>query len=544
MSETRIFSARRIITMDAARPFATHVAVKDGQILAVGSRAEVAGPNAIIDERFADKILVPGFVEGHAHVLEGTLWKHVYVGAFDRKNPEGEIVTGLPSTDAIIERLQAAASQLGDAETPLNGWGFDPLHIEGQKLTRHDLDKVSTTRPVLVHHASLHITVVNSVLLESAGFDAGTNIQGVAKLPDGTPSGELQGIAARLRIARTMGGNPLTNAISVGDIARFAAAAKVQGITTITDLHSELTDEIVGIYQEACTEDLPVRIVPLLGSAFYPTDAAIERIASVKPLSTARLRFGLVKIVVDGSIQGFTARLLAPGYHNGAPNGLWYVAPDDLKRIVSAFHKEGIQMHIHTNGNEATEAAIEAVEAALAERPDADHRHTLQHCQMATEEQFARIKALGLCVNLFSNHLYYWGEAHYAFTMGPERAQRMNATATARRLGIPFAIHSDAPVTPLGPLFTVWCAVNRMSSEGRLIGPEQRIGVHEALHAVTLGAAYTLKLDREIGSVTPGKRADFAVLEADPLEAKPETIKDIGIAATIVGGKVFGAGSA
>ncbi|MGT2479473.1 amidohydrolase family protein [Methylobacterium oryzae CBMB20] len=158
---------------------------------------------------------------------------------------------------------------------------------------------------------------------------------------------------------------------------------------------------------------------------------------------------------------------------------------------------------------------------------------------MATEAQLRRVKALGLCLNLFSNHLYYWGDAHHDLTMGPERAARLNAAGSAARLGIPFSIHSDAPVTPLGPLFTAWCAVNRLSSSGRLLGPEERLTVPQALHAVTLGAAYTLRMDHLVGSIEAGKFADFSVLDADPLEMPPEHLRDITVHATILGGRVF-----
>jgi predicted amidohydrolase YtcJ len=125
---------------------------------------------------------------------------------------------------------------------------------------------------------------------------------------------------------------------------------------------------------------------------------------------------------------------------------------------VLAFHEAGFQVHIHTNGDMATELALDVFEAVLADRPRPDHRHTLQHCQMADAAQFRRMAALGVCANLFANHIYYWGDAHYALTMGPDRAERMDGCATALRSGVPFAIHSDAPITPLGPLFTAWCA--------------------------------------------------------------------------------------
>src|SRR3546814_7888972 len=115
--------------------------------------------------------------------------------------------------------------------------------------------------------------------------------------------------------------------------------------------------------------------------------------------------------------------------------------------------------------------------------------------------KFRRLKAFCICANLFSNHLYYWGDQHYALTRGPERASRMNAAGTARRLGVPFSLHSDAPVTPLGPLFTAWCAVNRQTASGRILGPEERLPVADALAAITIGAAYTLHMDHLVGSI-------------------------------------------
>jgi predicted amidohydrolase YtcJ len=158
---------------------------------------------------------------------------------------------------------------------------------------------------------------------------------------------------------------------------------------------------------------------------------------------------------------------------------------------------------------------------------------------MADAAQFRRMARLGMCVNLFANHIYYWGDAHYALTMGPDRAERMDACATALKHGVPLAIHSDAPITPLGPLFTAWCAVNRLTSSGRVLGAAERIGVADALRAITLGAAWTLHLDDRIGSIEVGKLADFCVLDDDPLGIAPEALKDVRVAGTVLGGRVL-----
>jgi hypothetical protein len=160
---------------------------------------------------------------------------------------------------------------------------------------------------------------------------------------------------------------------------------------------------------------------------------------------------------------------------------------------------------------------------------------------MIDAAMFRRMAALGLSVNLFANHLWYWGDQHAQITMGPDRAERLDACRSALEAGVPLAIHSDAPVTPLGPLFTAWCAVNRLTPSGRVLGPTERIGVPEALHALTLGAAWTLGLEHEIGSIEVGKRADFCVLEDDPLAVDPLLLKDIPVWGTVLCGRVFAA---
>ncbi|MGJ5181471.1 amidohydrolase [Bradyrhizobium oligotrophicum] len=540
-SATVVYSARRIVTMNPSRPFATHVAVREGRIVAVGSEAEIAqfAQDGQVDARFRDKVLLPGFVEGHSHIMEGIMWSLPYVGAFERRSPEGRAVAGVPDIDAIVARLREAEAGMADPNATLFAWGFDPLHIGGQKLTREALDRVSTTRPIMVIHASFHISVVNTVVLERTQLLRATDISGVVAGADGLASGELQGIAARLRAFRLVG-NPLSELLTLSDVQRYASSACVQGVTTITDLHNDLSETTLELYRSATQQaDFGVRLVPALASATHSPEQAIEKIAALRESGNDKLHYGIVKLVVDGSIQGFTARLRWPGYHNGAPNGLWYIAPEDLPRLVGLYHKAGIQLHIHTNGDEATELALDAVEKVQTAHPRPDHRHTLQHCQMADAAQFRRMKTLGMCVNLFANHVFYWGDSHYELTMGPERAGRLDATGTAQRIGVPFSIHSDAPVTPLSPLFTAWCAVNRVSSSGRKLGAEtEALSVEQALCAITIGAAYTLKLDHLVGSIETGKYADFAVLEQDPFAVAPEALKDVPVWGTVVGGVV------
>ena len=541
---TTVFAARRIITMNPRRPHATHVAVRDGRILGAGTLEELAGwGDHALDERFAGKVLMPGFVEGHAHAMEGTLWRHVYCGWFDRTDPEGRRWEGLRSLDAVLARLSEAAGRLAPG-APLFGFQLDPIYMGNVTVTRAELDRVSTDRPIGVLHASGHIMNVNSAALEAAGLlRKGIEHPGIPLGQDGLPLGPLRGPDAYMPVGPHVGfERSLLDADEAG-LRDFAKLCVRTGTTTVTDLAARLDDEDVEMMLRVTAEaDFPVRLVPLKFALGMTPAELIERVRHLAALSTDALRLGRIKVVADGSIQGFSARMRWPGYHNGAPNGLWYVAPEQLAEIYERALAAGIQVHTHTNGDEATELVLDLMGPALTRHPRPDHRFTLQHCQLADRAQFERMRALGMSVNLFANHHFYWGDEHYRLTVGPERAERMNAARTALDLGVPLAIHSDAPVTPLGPLFTAWCAVERRTASGRVQGAHERIAPAEALHAITMGAARTLHLDGEVGSIETGKRADFAVLEVDPEEAG--ALKDVPVWGTVQGGRVFEAPAA
>lgn len=541
---TTVYTAKKIITMNPSLPQASHVAVRDGRILAVGSYEDVCSWGAHkLDERFSDKILMPGFVEGHAHAMEGSLWSKVYCGWFDRSDPNGVNWQGLKSIDAVIDRLRASADTSDEASAPISGWQLDPIYMGNVRVNRADLDRVSIERPVGVLHASGHILNVNSKALELAGLlREGVEHPGIPLGDDGLPTGELKGPDAMMPVGQYVGFERTLLDADENGLRDFAKLCVRTGTTTITDLASRLQPDAVEMMLRVTAEDrYPVCLVPLrFFMGLSPADL-IEEVKSLKARSTERLRLGRIKVIADGSIQGFSARLRWPGYHNGAPNGLWYIAPDHMAEIYQRALEAGIQVHTHTNGDQATQLVLEKLAPALQQTPNLDHRFTLQHCQLADAAQMRQAAKLGMCVNLFANHHFYWGDEHYRLTVGPERAARMNACRTALECGLPLAIHSDAPVTPLGPLFTAWGAVNRITASGRVQGEHECIQVAQALYAITLGAAYTLHMEGEIGSIETGKRADFAVLEQDPTSVDPMQLKDVGVWGTVQGGRVFAA---
>jgi predicted amidohydrolase YtcJ len=543
MPPITIYRARRIHTHNANQPVATHVAVRAGRILGAGTLEDLAGWGEYQqDERFADKVLLPGLIEGHSHLMAGGVWRFVYCGVFDVRNPQGAIVPGRKSPAAVVEALAVQAAET-PSDQPVGGWGYDPIYFGAARMTRQDLDQVSVDRPVGVMHASGHIANANTLALEKAGLmRTGIDHPGVPLGEDGLPSGELKGPEAMMMALRHVG---LQKMFLAGDplaLSNLGRLAVVAGVTTATELGATLRDQdIDAMAAQAGAEDFPLRLVAPLRAMDLAPAAMVERALALAARSTDRLRLQGIKMVADGSIQGFSARLRWPGYYNGAPNGLWYTPPETLAEVYALALAAGVQVHTHTNGDEATDLALDCLEGALKRHAGPDHRFILQHCQLADAAQFRRMKALGMGVNLFANHHFYWGEQHRAMTVGPERSERMNACRTALETGVPMAIHSDAPITPLSPLFTAWAAVNRTTAEGRTLGDHQRISVAQALHAITLGAAWTLKLDGEIGSIECGKRADFCVLEDDPYEVSPQDLKDVKVWGTVQDGRVFAA---
>ena len=539
-----IYRARRIHTMNPSNPSATHIAVRDGVILGVGPLDELSvwGPHEL-DERFAEHVLTPGFVEAHAHVMEGATALMPYLGYYPRPLPDGRTTPGIQSYAELFVRLRELDAALPDPDTPLIARGFDPIYFPGEpRLDRTQLDAVTATRPIFIYHASGHLATVNSAMLALDGVTRDTRVEGVGRDANGDLNGELREPPA-MGLCRTGYRAVMRSNGNEDALWNFGQSARNAGITTCTDLAGSLVLDPRGrdMWQRVTGDPaFPLRVamynipaIPGLGTDFA---AAAEAVTELRAEATDRLRFPGVKFILDGSIQGWTALLKSPGYLTGEDHGQLLTVPEQFKDWLLPFHKAGLNVHMHCNGNLTQDLAIDTVEAVLREDPWLDHRHTITHAQLTTQAQLRRMAKLGLCANFFANHLWYWGDQHYEQTVGPERAHQLEPCASALREGVPFAIHSDAGVTPLGQLHTMWCAVNRVTPGGRILGPAERLTPAQALHAVTLGAAYQLHMDAEVGSLEAGKAADMAVLEEDPLDVDPMRIRDIGVWGTVLGG--------
>lgn len=535
-----IFTARLIRTANPARPIAQAIAVREGKVLAVGTLEECKEWGIEkIDTRFADKVLTAGFVEAHAHSMSGMYNTIPYVGWFGRHMPDGNWVDGIRSTGDLIARIRTIAD-ITPAGQSIIVAGFDPIYMNSDRLDRFHLDEATLQHPVFVFHASAHLATVNSCLLDKYDITAVSQAPGVGRQQDGSPNGELREPAA-MALARDEFRFIGRTVTSPETFTHFGAAMRNAGITTVADLGNlfyvseESRASLVNMTSEP---HFPIRVVSTsrITGGIKEAQDTVPKILASRQHEHDKLFFPIVKLVLDGSIQGFTAVLQWPGYFTGEDHGLFLTAPEQVVDILRPFHEAKIGIHCHCNGDATSEVFINAIESLLSEHSWLDHRHTITHAQLITSAQMRRARNLGMVANFFVNHMFFWGDQHRHTTVGPDRAQHLNPCGTADRIGLNYSIHTDAPVTPPGHLHTMWTAVNRTTPTGAVLGESERISIDRAFHAATIDAAYQLHLDHLVGSLEVGKYADMTVLDDDPYEVDSQAICDISVWGTVLGG--------
>jgi predicted amidohydrolase YtcJ len=552
-----IFQAKKIITMDPNNPEAEYVAVRDGRILGAGPLDTLTGwGDHTLDTTFKNHILTPGLIEAHAHVMEGMIGELLWVGYYDRLDVNGKVIPGTGSYDDLLARLKEADAKLTDPNAPLIAMGWDPIFFMGEATTptfdAAFLDQVSTTRPIVIWWLNNHDMTVNSAVLKANSIDASVKVPGVLKDANGNPTGQLNETPA-MGLARSILGPIISMMNAPQTISLFAKFAVNAGLTTINDAASSvLADpQAHDLWVQTVNDPaFPCRVTayvdPTLPGANITPETLPQAVQALQAKNTDKFIVTGVKLVLDGSLQAGTAMVKWPGYYKISNDDMeLLISPELATAFTVPLHQAGIQISYHCNGDVPVDVALDAIEAGQAARNWPDNRHVLQHSQITSDAQYRRMAELGTSVNIFVNHVWFYGDQHYEWVLGPDRAVKMEKTGTARDLGIPFSIHCDTSTTPLGPLPIMWSAVNRLTPKGRQFAVEEKLTQQQALHAVTLGAATVLKLDDQIGSIEVGKFADFTVLEENPLTVDPLKIRDIKVWGTVLGGvKQQGAGVA
>ena len=265
--------------------------------------------------------------------------------------------------------------------------------------------------------------------------------------------------------------------------------------------------------------------------------AATEKVVAMAPSGKVAFLPNQIKLFADGAIVSQLMQMKG-GYTDGH-KGEWIATPQEIRAATKLYWDAGYQIHIHVNGDLGLDVVLDALERCMRENPRYDHRTVLVHFANSTEEQVARIARLGAIVSANPYYLTAFADRYGKVGLGPERADPMVRLGSLARRGVPISLHSDLPMAPARPLYLAWCAVNRVTASGRIAGKDQRISVEQALRAITIDAAHSWRMEQEMGSIAPGKVANFTVLEEDPLAVDPMKLKDIAIWGTVFEGKVY-----
>jgi predicted amidohydrolase YtcJ len=511
------------------------LAIGGGKILAAGSASDVAtlaqAATKIVDLR--GRALFPGFIDPHHHTVLAALIAHLFIdvgyGAY-KSRPEA------------LSALKAVA-----AKTPRGEWvraaTYDNL-LQGGDLSMSDLDAVSTEHPVFVWYVNGHVAAANAMAFRLAKIT-----EDVGELPGGGrfgrgSDGKLNGLIyeepAVLRFV-AVAAPPMSPELMAKAVVAYAKQAAAVGNTTLHEPGTIKPEWVEPLAKLSNT--LGLRL-----SASLPADPieATKAFVSLGPGSKARKipdsRFSLygVKFWADGSIQAETAKLTKP-YLNSTKTGATNFPESRMAEICRSAKEAGWPILIHCQGDGAIDDALDAIEGAYGANPPTG-LNVLQHATMARPDQLERIKRLGAEVTFLPDLLYLYGAAYRDQILGAERAESIVPMGASLKAGIPFSLHTDAPVSPPGPLRLVQIAVTRRcETDNSVMGADQAIPVDEALKAITIHAARQIGLGDTVGTLEPGKEADLTILETDPFKARPDAISAIKVSETWVAGeKAFG----
>lgn len=523
----------KIVTLNPKDEIAEAVAVKDGRIVVTGSVKEIEtfvdNSRSVID--LAGKTVTPGFVESHCHPSMAGL------------NICFEVdVKQAASIDDIITLLQQKAQQLPRGNW-VKGFGYNDQRLkEKRHPTRRDLDRATLDHPIFLGRTDGHLAVANSTALKLAGISKNTADPAGGRLDRDSQSGEPTGVLREL--AQTMV-KALIPPYTVSDFKEGILAACHQlaswGITSFHD--AAVGREAMLAYQELLTENkLPLRVgmmipgIPLLEFRGYLDELITMGIKA--GFGNDRLKIYGTKFMCDGSMSGWTAALYEPYANEPDELGITVVPQDELTAGIVEAHKAGLRPVTHAIGDRAIDIVLDAIELALKERPDPNHRMSIEHCSLPTAEAIDRMKQLGVLPSSSVGFIYELGPAHL-LGLGPQRIKSYFPHKTYLEKGIISVGNSDWFVTSGNIAQQIYSVVTRTSYTGEVVGAEQAIPVKEALRLYTINGAYASFEEEIKGSIEPGKFADLAVLDRDILSIPADEIKDMQVEMTLVGGEII-----
>ena len=546
----KIYKAKEIITLDPLKPKADAVAVIGNWIYGVGTLEELVkqvnddqlSPPQI-DKTFADQVIVPGFISQHDHPLLAALtMTSEIISIEDWVLPSGTIPAAR-DRDEYLERLAEADRQRKDPNELLLTWGFH--HYFHGKLTKADLDRISTRRPIIVWHRSAHEVIVNSAASKQFGITREwyDKLNPSQKQQSNFDEGHYweQGAFGVLPLI----GKVIASPKRLQDGLRFVKEyLHANGVTLGCEpggvLSKPMQDAQNAQFGGTAT---PFRYYFIADgkslTAMYPDNRVIEETRQLTTWGQGNTAIipGQVKLFADGAIFS-QAMQMRDGYLDGH-KGEWMMDLDFFQRSFRIYWDANYQIHVHVNGDAGLDMVLNTLEENMRRKPRVNHRTVIVHFAVSTPEQVKKIKELNAIVSANPYYPTALADNYGTQGLGPDRADSMVRLGDVERAEISYSLHSDMPMAPAQPLFLMHCAVNRATMSGRVAGPNQRISREGALRAVTLNAAYSLQMENDIGSIIRGKHANFTVLSENPVTCEAARIKDIKVQGTIHEGRVF-----
>jgi predicted amidohydrolase YtcJ len=540
-----VFEAATIITMEPSKPRARFAAISNGMILGVADTLAALDPvigsrRIKVDRRFAKNILMPGFIDPHVHPIQAAVMLNIpFLAPDDWSLPSGEY----PGVQSPVGYRTRLAEMLAKSDArPFITWGYHEL-FHGP-LNRKTLDALAPDRPLIVWQRSFHDVIINSAAMRDWGFDAREKLDVAVAAAKADPHhvdydrglfSETGLLIALAKLRPTI----LSPDKVISGMAALKRMLLASGVTTIADLATgifagfEMEAQMIRAAFEQPQNPSRVMLMPM--ATMLADEADLDRW-----LKGAEARYASphvrvdrrVKMLADGAFFAQNMRMNAPGYSDGHL-GKWITEPDVLTAQFRRFWDAGFHMHIHVNGDEGLDVVLDGI-AALPARPA--QTITLEHLGFSTEAQNRRIAKLGLMVSAQPNYIRVLGDAYAKVGLGPERAAKMNRLGSLERKHVTLALHSDFNMAPIDPLYLAWVATNRITIGGRVKAPSERLSLDKALRAITIDAAKVIGMDTVVGSIAVGKKADFAVLDADPYVKGAARLRDVKVQGVIFEG--------
>jgi predicted amidohydrolase YtcJ len=532
-----IFCHGRVWTGEADQPWTDRLAVGAGRVLAVGRDAEDVGSRRVVD--LGGLTVVPGFHDAHAHSVSAGL----AMEELDLRSPPMECVEDI--YEAVVERAATA-----DPGGWVVGSRYDHTRLGGAHPTVAGLDRAVGDRPVWLKHVSGHMSVVNSVVLHRLRhrFEAAEEGGYVERDASGAPTGLLVE-RAQLLVRELVCPYSVSNLTSA--LARVHKQYLTEGITSVCDAgigaglvgHSGV--ELAAYQSVREAGELEVRTTVMVAWDALHSVRAHESdgidvgldLGLRTGFGDSRLRIGPVKLFADGSVRGRTCYMHEQFADAPGERGLLQMDSKELRRAIMDCHRSGWQVATHAIGDAAVDLVVDAYSEALERYPRKDHRHRIEHCGITSEETVAQLARLGVIPVPQPEFVSDFGDEMIA-ALGTERSDRAYRLRSFLDAGVVVPGSSDRPVTTGAPLKGIHAMVNRRTALGREFSAKEALTANEAIRAYTWGSAYASFSENVLGSLRPGKLADFVVLSDDPSGVEADGLESISVLATVIDGRL------